>query len=320
MNTTKPFKKFGYYGKNSLPIHSVKPVQQSLERKPAEKIQMILKNESFDPKQIVFKKMVKGKMLYPTYSLEDKQHSILIQTPYVSLRKSPFYTKEISVFFKLYGGNTDPSSQEMNQIFETFIKLDKYTVENSSAIKELDENIKENAEYRTCVKESEKYGKYIRLRMNAQLGETVGDESLVVPVFYKTNYAEPKHRMHPIKDLHWILKPGKRMRFILAINKLWYNACSFGYGIKIIQMEIDDTLTDRFKMIQGNSKVSMFDKYLQDKRDKYEEFLSRRIRFGPTRKQAEADNGRILKIVSNTAESYLLNDEEEETYVPVVEI
>lgn len=307
--------------------------------------------EIFDPSNIIFKNM-KGRMMYPMYKSlgeineSDKQivetDPIIIKTPFITLKEYPLHihSKDLTKpVFNLYHRDDEPMCEEMNQIFSIFNKLDEYTKTNLSEIIKLDKRIKNNVTYLECIRKKNMKGKEyscIKFKLNLNLGEKgyedipqrdsiqqYTDKKSLVPViklYYKSNFQNSLYRVHPLSEINRVLKPGKRARFIITINKLWFNDAFVGYGIKIMQMEVDDTLSDKFKMLKSlkSNETNMFNKFPNSKmnRDKYEEYLQRSIKFGSTREQKKKSNERIIKIInqSDTNDSYLFDRDDE--YIP----
>ena len=303
-----------------------------------------LKCDTFDPENIIFKNM-KPKMLYPMYrSLTGpnnyRNDPIVIQTPYVALQGYPISSYDYNSPnppFHLYRDDEKAPTIEMSQIFGLFSSLDDHTIKNLETIMSNDTRIKKNkTTYLTCVKSKDIKGKsmsYINFKYNWNVGgqgeqnasEVVVEQQQnnglpvpVVKVYYKSTYQDSKYKMHTLQELGKILKPGQKVRFILAINKMWFTDFNIGYGIKIMQMELDTTCQDKFKLLKSlkNNEMNMFDKS-QDKKnssfnryDKYDEYLQRNIKCGSTKVQKQKANEKIIKIINESEDKYLFDDDE----------
>lgn len=308
-----------------------------------------LRCNTFDEKKVIFKKM-KGNILYPMYSSRNGEKPIIVQTPFIILKEYSL-NKFSPDHFNLSHKDEELMAIEMNQIFNMFDRLDEYTKNNLSGIISLDKRINEKITYSNCVRKKTIKGKQytvIKLKLNLKLGtdnknttsnatsdttsnttsDTTSDTTSntkssdtilpAIKIYYKSNYQSSQYRIHQLSDINKILYPGKRVRFILGINKLWFNNAILGYGIKIMQIEIDDTLSNKIKMLKSlkNNDMNMFDN--QSYRDKYQEYIRKTINFGSTRTQKRQSNNKIIKIIneSNT-DKYLFTDDEE--YVPHIE-
>lgn len=281
---------------------------------------------NFDPDNIIFKNM-KAPILYPMYKIDDQSYPIIIQSPFVTLEYNPIPTSKFHKtsegntipHFRLYHNTSKPMTEQMQQIFNVFNKIDKYTEEHLDEIVKQEPRIKGQVAYHKCVGNTSLLGKemnYIQFKINTNIGtvdETETDSKFnVVKVYYKSNLQNTQYKIHKIEELNKILKSGKRVRFIFAIKKFWFNHSIAGYSVKIMQMEIDDCLSDRFRMIKSldNNETNMFN------REKYNEYMERLIKYGPNRSQKLNENKKILKIINETSDKYLFNDKDED-YVSI---
>lgn len=318
---------------NHAKIDDLKLITNTMTSKPN---LIKMRCDTVNPENIIFKNM-KPKMLYPMYrsyeksldsnKLSEKAEPIIVQTPYITLKEFPFYFKEpLKPALFLYHSDDETMSEEMDMIFKLFLRLDDYTKKNIASIIKLDARINNQVSYTECVKKKtmkDKTYSYIKFKLNLNLGEAsenLGekDKSLVpvIKIYYRSNFQNTQYKIHPLQEINKVLKPGKRVRFILSINKLWFNESTIGYGVKIMQMEIDNSLSEKFKMLKSlkNNESNMFDKTSQTSREKYEEYQERKIKYGSTKSQKNRENERIIKIIneSNLSDRCLFNDKNDE--------
>lgn len=305
----------------------------------------VLKCENFniDSINLTFNKMTSGKMLYPMYNVKNEtgNNPILIQTPFVWLHKSPILNGngngngtvlEDTKWFNLYQ-HPKGNNNELNQIFNVFSQLDEETEKNLPKIIKTDDRIKPDVQYVKCVKGIAGAYQHLKFKLNFSIASSeeavdkVDKENKekppvkkllpVIKVFYKSNFSNSRYKIHQKSELGKVLKANSKMRFILSVNKIWFMDSMIGYGIKLMQIEIDDTFMDKFKFLKSikNNEENMFDKVnntYQQSRDKYQEFLDRKIKYGATRKQKQNENKRIIKLINETADTFIFNDKDEE--------
>lgn len=309
-------------------------------------ITLKLKCDKFDPSNIVLKNMSNKnlRMLYPTYKISEDTHNstnpIIIETPYITLKRFPLYLNGTKPIFNLYNYDDGQIDEEMKQIFDLFLRLDNYTKQNISNLTNLDSRIKSDSTYSECVRTKLINGgqwSCIKLKLNLNLGEINSEQKKsepdinsvipVIKVYYKSGFKNPYFKIHSLPEINKILRPGKRVRFILAINKLWFNEYGhIGYGIKIMQMEIDDVLTEKFRILKSlkTNDTNMFDNLesnnpnIYNNKNKYNDYLQRKIIYGSTKLQKQKDNEKIINIIKANSfdNNYLFNDKDDE-YVPL---
>lgn len=288
-----------------------------------------LSHDQFDPSNITFKNM-KARMIYPMYkSLESdsstiKANPIIIETPFVTLNEYPICKYDLThPIFNLYQKVDETMSQEMKMIFNLFNSIDEYTKTNLSEIKRLDNRIKDHVSYVNCIRKKNMKGNeysYIKFKLNLNLGEdcTKSDSTKqnnsskksilpVIKLYYRSKYIT-LYKIHSLAEASRILRPGRRVRFIIAINRFWFNDNLVGYSSKIMQMEVDNSISNKYDILRSlkNNDTNMFNKFSNTTdRNKYDEYIERSIKFGSSRLQKKKSNDKIIKLINK---SNLFND------------
>jgi hypothetical protein len=276
--------------------------------------------DTFDPNNITFRSL-NSRTLYPMHRTQigkDKyvDDPIIIETPYVTLQEYPvqmgpinreYYKPKFRLIYK------NENQYDMSPIFALFSKLDEYSIKNLRDItREYYENI---PEYVPCIKYNKNRKQhYVNFSFNLE-----NDETNQIKMYYKSDYKDSTCKIHELRDLNKILRPGQRVRFILSINKLWMaeREIGVGYGIKIMQIEYDNTCNDKYKLIKSlkNNEMNMFDK--SKNHEKYAEYLRRTAQRGPTKFQKKKANSKIIEIIDKSAsEGTGCIFDDVESYVP----
>lgn len=325
----------------------------------------------FDPSNITFRTST-GNVLFPLYKQcnsdidgYDEPEQILFQTPFITLERSAIYPTNNNKFY-LYHYDDSEMSKEMEQVFNLFVKLDEYTQNNMEKIRELEKKINPEATYNKFVMETtinEKKVKFLKFGINYSVGQEINKEYEekknkyqqryqnrnqnqknqqnipVIKIYYQSKYSD-YYKIHTCNDITKLFWKGKRVRFIIGINKLWHTNLSVGYGAKIMQIQIDSTMNDKLlitRSIQNNS-MNMFsqnnkqDSKQDNKQDtkqdtkqdnkqinksyygnKYRNNIALNIR-----RSRIKENTKILKIIAETADTYSFRDKN--NFVPLSQL
>lgn len=276
-------------------------------------------------------------MLYPYHDINGKSEPILFQTNYITLQNNlickKFGTnkddfKTIRIRRKL-GANDDP----IDELFALCHKIDNYMLTNKHII--LNDIINNNPNnldkysYNKIVSTNLNSGnEHLKLKLNItkydKATEMNSINDLCVRIFYKGktkfgNFTGDRMKDHKLTSLNKILKSGTKIRFILSVNKIWYNSGNYGVCIKALQIEIDDTITNTFQIldkIKDNNK-NMFKNDEDDvkKNNDYKfletDHIKKMSQFGISKNKTELNNNKIVNLLKTGVSSMFKYDDTE---------
>lgn len=202
--------------------------------------------QDLKPQEIKIINLENGQLI-PLY----KDSHLIVQTDYVYLEKYPFLTKFsqndwLYLFMnKEYdrAGKDKPNNKPLLDIFDMFKRLDTYSqTENlASTIIGFNTKMSQPITYYPVVRGETKKYPYLKFKLNYEMV----DEKPKLKVFYKSQFNTLTHKYYSLDELRKILDFGTSIRFILKINKIWANNINYGYGVRIVQMEIKSNILVR---------------------------------------------------------------------------
>lgn len=136
----------------------------------------------------------------------------------------------------------------------------------------------------------------------------------MVKVFYKNNvnytgkFKSNRWKNYKLSEIGKVLRAGVKVRFILYVNKLWYNQDRYGLIIKSLQFEIDEPMLDKFQILNTikNSDKNMFDQDTvprDDYSEKISDIMKNRNLYGMSRNKISKDNDKIVDIIKSNDKS-----------------
>jgi hypothetical protein len=277
-------------------------------------------------------------MLYPYHSINGQIEPILTQTRSIILQNNVTYNKNVKysspkdreyIYIKR---SLEKNDETMDELFNFCHKLDKYMENNKQILLEecnetMIQKIKETG--RTYCKlidtDLKKGQEWIKLKLSLFSSDNGDDDAekdkpssgnIMTRIFYKNDVYKTKNdkwKDHKLDDLRRILRANTKVRFMLSVNKLWYNAYNYGIHIKVIQMEIDESLSQRFqvlKKLKENNKNMFSDEQNKNTREKIFEIMENRNIYGMNKKKVETDNNKIIAIIKNNSSMSMFDETE----------
>lgn len=292
-----------------------------------------------DVKNIQAKKLNKFNttMLYPYHNVNGKVEPILTQTKSIILQNNATYNRNIKYYsdsdkkFIYIKRSLEKNDETMDELFEFCHRLDKHMEENRDSVLEesspsMIKKVIENGgrTYNKLVTTDLQKGcEWIKLKLNAFVNTstddiitkpdiTVTQNDLMVRIFYRNDVIKSKSdkwKDHKLSDLPRTLRANTKMRFILSVNKLWYNAYNYGLHIKVEQMEIDETLSQRFQILK-KLKENNKNMFAEETSKKMHAMMENRNIYGMSKNKIEVDNKKIITLIKNNSSKSLFDDTE----------
>ena len=275
-------------------------------------------------------------MLYPYHDVNGKSEPIIMETEYITLQNN--------LILKKYGTTKDDFNKinlkrklgthdkALDELFTFCHILDDHMIQNKASIlADIVGNNPNNLnkyEYNKIIRTDLHAGnEYLKLKLNItkydKATEMNSINDLCTRIFYKGtskngNYTNDRWKDHKLTSLNKILKTGTKMRFILSVNKIWYNSTNYGVSIKVLQMEIDDTVTNTFQILdklKDNNK-NMFKKENDNIKhnDDYKIFesdIKKMSVFVISKNKTETNNNKIVSVLKNNESSMFKYDNTE---------
>lgn len=268
-------------------------------------------------------------MLYPHLNVGGKIEPILCKTDYITLQNNVTYAISTNKYNNITNityiyikRSLTLCDSTMDELFDFCRQLDNEMEINRDTLLKECENGPNNRSYIKLVNTDERKGyEFIKIKLNTfqryKNGNDINksnDNDKMVKIFYKNSanyigkYKYNRWRDYKIPDITKILRSGVNVRFILYINKLWYNLHSYGLDIKSLQIEVDDSLANKFEILNKIQKnnTNMFDhKIIQtnDIGEKILDAMKNRTIYGMNKNKIEKDNIKILSIIKNNDKS-----------------
>lgn len=272
-------------------------------------------------------------MLYPYHDVNGKCEPILFQTKYMTLQNN--------LISKKWGTNKDDfktiflrrllnvNDESIAELFNVCHTIDNYMKAQKNAIIAETNGDPDKYTYINIVNTDLEHNcEKLKLKLNItkydKATEMKNINDLCVRIFYKgqdakySKFKGDRWMDHKLTSLSKILKTGTKIRFILSVNKVWYNTYNYGVSIKVLQMEIDDTVVNNFQMLEKlkDNNKNMFKKEEDEvkKNDDYKIFendIKRMSQFGMNKNKIETNNNKIVNILKNGEQSMFKYDETE---------
>jgi hypothetical protein len=238
--------------------------------------------QDIDPKNFVFSQITNDyNFLYPMHKLDNELTPIIFKTLMLKFVNDPIYFKsgnnsdsldEIKSFFKKGFKIYHNDHINSNEIFDLFRKIDLYSENNKEKIlfnhqkfKNYEFNISQ-IKYVPCIikyKNKEYIKSYLKFRKN-NIIESNNNIQLNYKIFYS---GSDNYELYNLRSLKYLFKRGLSARFILKLNKLWFSERSFGWNIKILQIEVDQNKYLFLNNLNANKNMFNYNKFVKNKKN-----------------------------------------------------
>jgi hypothetical protein len=240
-------------------------------------------------------------VLYPVHKNGDQEEPIICQTKYITLQNNATFGKKYSDDKKFIhirrslNKNDDP----IDELFSFCGKLDNHFSNNKTSILEKTDSTEKD--YIKLISSDIKKGyEYIKFKLNLFKQEN----DLYTRLFYKNGLFKD----YKLADLSKALTTGCRLRFILHINKVWYNKYTYGLNIKVSQIEIDNTIINKFQIMSKlkDNNTNIFNETKSN--DRLFDLMDKRSKFGMNKKDISINNGQIVNVLKESSTKPLFTD------------
>lgn len=204
-------------------------------------------------------------MLYPTY----KSKKILVKTPNIKLIQNLIFFNNPVLYI---------SENNMTHGLTNFIKLlntiDKHIVDNKHTILSKHHKINKNKiDHMVQCPTVQDANKQLNATTNIDGNDDkrvkiylklLLDKESKFKIFYENS---DNYTVYTADNIKKLLTMHKRVKFLLSINKLWFNPNKFGLSIRIMQLELDNHKIFSYKKLsEGNASNMLIDNNMLNKR------------------------------------------------------
>ena len=266
------------------------------------------------------------KSAYPSFLNDGKHEPIIFQSKYFALTQNAVYNNSYSNTQKTNGGNDqtqtifvtrslEKNDEGLDDLFAFFQQIDKFVLDNKEKI--LTEFDGKSREYKPLVRPDGKGNEKVWMKLNPN-----GSEGKYC-VFYKNSDAH-KYKVNRFKEfttatLPRVLTRGTRLRIIATMSKVWANLDEFGISVKVMQVEVDDTIVSKLQVLDKlkNNRLNMFEQdtpiVVDETINKEYDRLYNQAVYGMNKRQIQKGNTNVVSSLKNSGMRSFFSDRDYET-------
>lgn len=277
-----------------------------------------------DASKIKFKK-IDYKSSYPYFEEHEQVQPIIFKTEYFTLVQNAIsYNKFTKTYVVNFTRSLEKNDEGIDNLFNTLRNIDKFMIENKDEIlkdfkdNKLKQNVQNNdQDKQQNITSGRKYNPLVKIditngtekfRAFMNTIKSNNNDTQRIRIFYKDNdlykYSTNRFKEFTYNGLTHELTRGTKVRLIININKIWCNLDEYGVSLKIMQLEIDDSLIDKFQILNKleTNKLNMFGEMpveVNANINKEYDNMLRKSQYGLNKSLTNASNNKMINILRN---------------------